>query len=191
MLLYTREISDPVLIQYIILFTLVQADRTVTHNQLTSLVLDRCNISFTDFSIALDNLINIGLVARYKPEPNVHIYELTEKGIEANGFFYRSIPIYIREQIVDYIAPFFREEVKKSSSKAEIIPINEQEFMVQCGIYDNKTPLMELSFYAGTRKTAAQMARQFKKNQDEIYQTILYALTADEPEEKPDGEKED
>ncbi len=182
MLLYTREISDPVLIQYIILFTMTEADRTVTHNQLTSLVLDRCNISFTDFSIALDNLINIGLLARYKPEPNIHIYELTEKGVEANGFFYRSIPIYIREQIVDYIAPFFREEVKKSSSKAEIIPINEQEFMVQCGIYDNKTPLMELSFYAGTRQTASQMVRHFKKNQNEIYQTILYAMTADDKE---------
>ncbi|MBQ7793335.1 MAG: DUF4364 family protein [Clostridia bacterium] len=177
MLLYTREISDPVLIQYIILFTMSEADRTVTHNQLTSLVLDRCNISFTDFSIALDNLINIGLVARYKPEPNIHIYELTEKGIEANGFFYRSIPIYIREQIVAYIAPFFREEIKKSSTRAEIIPINEQEFMVQCGIYDNKTPLMELNFYAGTRKTAAQMVRHFKEKQDEIYQTILYAMS--------------
>ncbi len=187
MLLYTREISDPVLIQYIILFTMNEADRTVTHNQLTSLVLDRCNISFTDFTIALDNLINIGLLVRYKPEPNIHIYELTEKGVEANGFFYRSIPIYIREQIVDYIAPFFREEIKKSSSKAEIIPINEQEFMVQCGIYDNKTPLMELSFYAGTRKTAAQMVRHFKKKQDEIYQTILYAMTeTDENEEKED-----
>ncbi len=191
MLLYTREISDPVLIQYIILFTMSEADRTVTHNQLTSLVLDRCNISFTDFSIALDNLINIGLVARYKPEPNIHIYELTEKGREANGFFYTSIPIYIREQLADYIAPFFREEIKKSSSKAEIIPINEQEFMVHCGIYDNKTPLMELSFYAGTRKTAAQMVRHFKEKQDEIYKTILYAMSPDAEKENQAEDKED
>ena len=42
---YTREITDPVLIQYIILFTMASADRTLTHNQLTSLVLDKCNIS--------------------------------------------------------------------------------------------------------------------------------------------------
>lgn len=185
---YTREITDPVLIQYIILFTMASADRTLTHNQLTSLVLDKCNISFTDFTIALDNLINIGLLARYKPEENLHIYELTEKGKEANGFFYRSIPIYIREQIVAYIAPFFREEIRKSSTRAEIMPINEREFMVQCGIYDNKTPLMELSFYAGTRKTAAQMVRHFKEKQDEIYQTILYAMT---PSEEKDGGEED
>lgn len=185
---YTREITDPVLIQYIILFTMASADRTLTHNQLTSLVLDKCNISFTDFTIALDNLINIGLLARYKPEENLHIYELTEKGKEANGFFYRSIPIYIREQIVAYIAPFFREEIRKSSTRAEIMPINEREFMVQCGIYDNKTPLMELSFYAGTRKTAARMVRHFKEKQDEIYQTILYAMT---PSEEKDGGEED
>lgn len=176
---YTREITDPVLIQYIILFTMASAERTLTHNQLTSLVLDKCNISFTDFSIALDNLINIGLLSRYKPEETLYIYELTDKGIEANGFFYRSIPIYIREQIIAYIAPFFREEIRKSSTRAEILPINEQEFMVQCGIYDNKTPLMELNFYAGNRQTAAAMARHFKEHQDEIYRTILYAMTPD------------
>lgn len=181
---YTREISDPVLIQYIILFTMAEAKRSLTHNQLTSLVLDRCNISFTDFSIGLDNLINIGLLARYKPEETLYIYELTEKGAEANGFFYRSIPIYIREQIATYIAPFFREEIRKNSTKSEILPINEQEFMVQCAIYDNKTPLMELNFYAGSRKTAAQMARHFKEHQDEIYQAVLYAMTPEEEKEE-------
>lgn len=184
---YTREISDPVLIQYIILFTMSSAERTLTHNQLTSLVLDKCNISFTNFSIALDNLIKIGLLARYNPEPTLCIYELTEKGVEANGFFYRSIPIYIREQILAYIAPFFREEIRKSSSRADILPINEQEFMVQCAIYDNKTPLLELNFYAGTRKTAAAMARHFKEHQDEIYQSILYAMTP--PEEGSEEKK--
>ena len=50
MLLYTREVTDPVLIQYIILFTMTKADRILTHNQLTTLVLDRVNISFTEFS---------------------------------------------------------------------------------------------------------------------------------------------
>ncbi len=182
MLLYTREVTDPVLIQYIILFAMTKADRMLTHNQLTTLVLDRVNISFTEFSIGLDNLVNIGLVARYKPDEHNFTYELTEKGKEANGFFYKSIPIYIREQIEEYIAPFFREEVLKSSVRAEILPINEQEFMASIGVYDNKTPLMELNFYAGTRKSAAAMVRHFKENQDEIYKAILYAMTPSEKE---------
>ncbi len=112
---YTREITDPVLIQYIILFTMAQAQRSLSHNQLTSLVLDKCNISFTDFSIALDNLVNIGLVSRYKPDETLFIYELTEKGTEANGFFYHSIPIYIREQILSYIAPFSAKNFVKAA----------------------------------------------------------------------------
>ena len=60
--------------------------------------------------------------------------------------------------------------------------------MVQCGIYDNKTPLMELSFYAGTRKMAAQMVRHFKEKQDEIYQAILYAMT---PSDEKESQEED
>ena len=62
-MLYKREITDHISIQYIILFTMAKAARIVTHNQLTSLVLDNCNIKFTEFRIALDNLEKIGMYA--------------------------------------------------------------------------------------------------------------------------------
>lgn len=183
---YTREISDPMMIQYIILYTLCESKRILTHNQLTSIVLDQCNIPFTDFAIALDHLINIGFITRYKPEKTVYTYELTDKGIEANEFFSHSIPIYIREDISQYIAPFFHEEVLKNSISAEILPINEHEFMVSCTVLDKKTPLMELNFYAGTRQTAAAMARNFKKHNEEIYQKIAEALTPSDEEDFQD-----
>ena len=47
--MYMREVDDPIIIQYIILFTLAKADRRITHSQLTCLTLDRCNINFANF----------------------------------------------------------------------------------------------------------------------------------------------
>ena len=55
-MLYQREINDPVLIQFIILYTLNQAKDYVPYNNLINLVLDNCNINFQDFQVALDNL---------------------------------------------------------------------------------------------------------------------------------------
>ena len=180
--MYLREIDDPVTIQYIILFTLAKADRRVTHSQLSCLTLDSCNINFTNFQIALDNLTGIEYV-KVLPngfDENMPIYELTEKGRQAAGFFSHNIPVYIREQIEEHITPFFLEESQKKNVKAKLAPINEKEYNVECAIYENASPLLELTFYAGDRETAARMVRNFKKNTEIIYSDILATLLGNE-----------
>lgn len=182
--MYMREVDDPVTIQYIILFTLKKADKRVTHSQLTCLTLDRCNINFANFQIALDNLVQIEYV-RILPnalDEKMPIYELTDKGKEANSFFENQIPIYIREQIEEHIAPFFEEEKLKKSVKAQLVPINDKEYNVQLALYESISPLMELSFYAGSRKTAAAIIRNFKSNPEKVYNEILTSIIGDETE---------
>lgn len=180
--MYMREVDDPVTIQYIILFTLTKAARKVTHSQLTCLTLDRCNINFANFQIALDNLVQIGYVQVLPNniEENMPIYALTPKGVEANGFFERQIPIYIREQIEEHIQPFFEEEKLKKSVRAKLVPLNDKEYSVEVAIYESISPLMEVSFYAGPRETAAAMIRNFKANPEKVYREILESLLGDE-----------
>lgn len=180
--MYMREIDDPVMIQYIILFTLSKAARRVTHSQLTCLTLDHCNINFANFQIALDNLVQIEYIRKLPNgyDENMPIYDLTEKGIQANDFFSHSIPIYIREQIEDHIKPFFEQEQLKRSVKAKLVEINSREYGVDCALYDSTSPLMELSFYAGTRETAAQIIRNFKSHPDNVYAKITKALLGEE-----------
>ncbi len=182
--MYMREVDDPVTIQYIILFTLEKSDRCVTHSQLTCLTLDKCNINFANFQIALDNLVQIGYVQILPNtiDENMPIYELTEKGREANSFFAHQIPVYIREQIEDHIEPFFAEEKLKKSVKAKLVPLNDTEYNVELGLYESISPLMELSFYAGNRKTAAAIIRNFKANPEKVYGEILVSILGDEAE---------
>ena len=180
--MYMREIDDPIVIQYIILFTLAKADRRITHSQLTCLTLDRCNINFTNFQIALDNLVGIGYV---KKDPGISnedmpIYSLTEKGIEANGFFEKSIPVYIREQISEHIKPFFEAESLKRSVKAELMQIADREYCADLALFDSRSSLLELTVYGGDRKTAATMVRNFKKNYEKIYSTLMKLLSEEE-----------
>ena len=180
-MLYDKEISDQVSIQYIILFALSKADRIVTHDQLTSIVLDNCNIKFTDFRIAVDNLEKIGHIRVFSPDDKETYCELLPAGKEANSFFEKKVPIYIREPISEYIAPFFREETIKRSVRADLLPLNERENMADLGIYDGNTPLMRLMVYTGTRECANMMMKNFKKDPQKIYEAIL-ALLSDENE---------
>ena len=180
--MYMREVDDPIIIQYIILFTLAKADRRITHSQLTCLTLDRCNINFANFQIALDNLVGIGYVEKLPGalDENMPVYSLTEKGIEANGFFEKSIPVYIRDQISEHIAPFFEAESLKKSVKAELEQIGDREYNAKLALFDSNSALLELSLYGGDRKTAAAMVRNFKKNHEEIYSKILQILSEED-----------
>ena len=177
---YTREIDDPVMIQYIILFTLATAKQYVTHNQLTTIVLEHCNINFGSFQIALDNLEKIGHVRLFRPDEKTMICELLPAGQEANEFFSHNIPIYIREPIANFIRPFFRAEELKKSVQAEIMPLSEKEFSVSCKVMDGLTPLMDLNFFAGSREMAAKMVRNFRKDPEKVYKQVLHALLPEE-----------
>jgi len=102
------------------------------------------------------------------------------RGREANSFFEKQIPVYIREQISEHIEPFFQKEKLKKSVRAQLVPLNEKEYNVELGLYESISPLMELSFYAGDRKTAAAIIRNFKANSEKIYGEILTSIIGDE-----------
>ena len=179
-MLYNKEFTDPIMIQYIILYALSMADRIVTHDQLTSLVLDNCNIKFTDFRIAIDNLEKINYVhIFYTPDGRTAYCELLPAGKEANSFFEKKIPVYIREPIRDYIAPFFHEEAIKKSVMADLLPINEREYMADFGIFDGNTTLMRLTVYTGTKDGANDMIKIFKKDPQRVYEAIIDLLSGE------------
>lgn len=172
-MLYDREITDYVLIQYIILYTLDSVKKPIGYDMLLNLVLENCNIPYTDFQIALTNLLDTEHVRTFESE-NKPMYEIEPKGSQANGFFSKEIPIYIKEPIYNSIKPMFREEMLKNRIQAHITPVRKDEFSADLGIYDDDgTAMLELSFYSGTREQASQIAEYFSKNADTIYGEIV------------------
>ncbi len=170
---YTREIDNKVMIQYMILYTLAQADRHITHRQLSSLILDNFNIEFSNFQLALSNLEETEHIRSFSVDELTTVYELLPKGKDANKFFQTNIPIYIREPILEIIPVFFNEEEKKRSIRVELLPINRKEFAAKMGIFEKNTPLLELTVYAGTRDDANDMLKRFKENPESIYTSII------------------
>ena len=182
-MLYQREIDDSVLIQFIILFTLAQADKPLAYNELLNVVLDNCNINYNDFQIALDNLVTTGHARTRLEGQHNQIYSLTQKGENAGDFFKSNIPVYIREPIEESIKALFLEERRKNAVRAGITPVRRGEYAAECALYDDdKTQLMSVTRYAGTREQAEKIAEYFKENSGMIYESILKCMT-----EKTDG----
>ena len=109
------------------------------------------------------------------------MYEIEQKGIDANTFFNKKIPVYVKEPIRLAIKPLLKKQNEKDRIKSIITPLNETEFCAECGIFeDAETPLLKFSVYAGTREDAAKIAEKFSKNPDTIYSKIIEILTSDD-----------
>lgn len=186
---YSREIEDSVLIQLIILFALQKSGRSITQSQLADLVLGNCNITFINYRSAIVHLIEINHIIDFTTTGDIPMYEITDEGIQSIEFFITKIPVYIREPIEKAIIPMFRLEEQKKSIIAELLPLNENEFMADCSIYDCGKPLMKLSFYAGTRETALEMMQNFKVSPEKVYQAVLNSLVSEDIDSSGDISK--
>ena len=178
-MLYQREIDDSVLIQFIILYTLYNADMPLAYDDLLNLVLDNCNISYTDFQLALDNLVTTAHVTASLESERRQVYAITKKGENTSDFFTRIVPVYIREPIDGSIKRLFIDKRRREAVRSNIVPVNTKgDYRVECSLYDDdKTQLMELNLSALTRDDAEKMARRFKDCYAGLYEEIIKILS--------------
>lgn len=178
-MLYQREIEDSVLIQFIILYTLYNADQPLGYDDLLNLVLDNCNISYPDFQLALDNLTTTRHITASLESERRQVYTITKKGENTSDFFRQIVPVYIRKPISESIKRLFIDKRRKEAVRSNIVPMNAKgDYRMECALYDDdKMQLMELNLFAGTRDDAERMAKRFKSDHAEIYAEIIKMLS--------------
>lgn len=173
-LLYNQEIEDELMIQFIIMYALNHADEALPYADLLNIVQGNCEISFTDLQLGLDNLIQTGHVSSEKISNILTLYSLTQKGKYVIDFFYKHIPLIIREPIDKSIKELYLEKRRREAIHASVEPINRNEYNVECTLFnDDKTLVMSLTLYAGAREQAEEIAEHFRKNSADVYSKIL------------------
>lgn len=172
--LFNSEIQDELMIQFIIMYTLHCSDESLSYTDLLNIIQGNCEISFTDLQLGLDNLIQTGHVSSHKITDILYIYSITQKGEYVIDFFSKQIPLIIRDTISKSLKELFLEKRRSEAVKAYITPINIEEFNTECELCnDDRTMIMQLKLYSGTREQAEEFAEVFKNNSEEIYGKIL------------------
>lgn len=173
-LLYDRGIEDELMIQFIIMYAVSHADEPLPYSDLLNIVQGNCEISFTDLQIGLDNLIKTGHVEAKNISNRLTVYSITQKGKYVIDFFYKQIPLIIREPIDKSIKEMYLEKRRNESVRASVEPINTKEYNAECELYDDdRTKIMSLTLYAGAREQAQEIVSYFKEHATEVYSQIL------------------
>ncbi len=177
---YKREINDNPIIQIIILSTMCKIGKAVRYDDLMNIIFENCNINYGEFQIALEHLIEIGYITKSHDLSGCDVFCVLPEGRESNQFLEGSLPVYIKEPIAKYIAPYFHEEESRQKVRAEIEEIRPGEYNAILSVYDDDTlALMKLEFYAGSRSEAMKIAKNFDHDPENIYRKILNILVGE------------
>ncbi|MBZ4644714.1 MAG: hypothetical protein PWR27_1870 [Petroclostridium sp.] len=174
-----NDVHDITENKLILLFILDKINIPLTNSQITELVMKDSLMNYFILQQYLSELINAAQIITYE-EKDKQFYKLTPGGRMTLSYFENRIPFSIREKILQTIS----EKKKDFKQSAEIIsnytPRNENEYIVECKIIENRTPLIELKLNVGTKKQAKHICEHWKKNSEQIYSQIISALTLEQ-----------
>ena len=105
-------------------------------------------------------------------------YVVTDEGQTTLEYFEKHIPWSKREAIDRYITEN-RGKIKKDYEiTATYFPnVENDEFRVKCGVYEDKRALLELFVSVDTREQAKLIQSNWRANASVLYQRIIEALT--------------
>ena len=166
---------DDVQIRLSILYTLKCFKISMTEGNLQeALVWNDILDYFTMMDYLLD-MQKLGLVSTVTIEGRLR-YDITKKGHETLQMFRDKIPGSVRDKIYKLAEKHLALLERGREIVADIQPIDEKKFLAKCGIYEFGMPLMELSIFAGSRKHAEEIAKNFEKQAATLYKIILETI---------------
>ncbi len=160
----------------IVLYLLAEIKLPLTLSQITQIVLEKGYANYFSTQQYLNQLEESKLV-KTKKENNSSYFEISETGRQTLDFFSSRIPYTIRAEIDEFINENWREIRNQLDVTAQYIPNREHEFIVNCKLVENNTPLMELNINVTTKQQAILMCNKWKENSSELYSNILRLMT--------------
>lgn len=113
----------------------------------------------------------------YYIEDDARFYSLTEKGIEALGFFSQRIPKTVRERLLRTIKIKIKDLRNALSIKADYKKVNEIEYAVSLGISEGPYDMFNVSISVSDELMAKKMCAAFKNDPQTLYSEFLSILT--------------
>ena len=109
---------------------------------------------------------------------NTTRYVVTDEGLINLEYFEKHIP-WSRRQAIDRYINDNRGKIKKDyENTATYFPnVENDEFRVKCGVYEDKRALLELFVSVDTREQAKLIQSNWRANASVLYQRIIEALT--------------
>lgn len=163
------------LYKLIILYMLKKIDFPLTNSQISEFILDKGYTTYFKLQQAISELIESAFI-REEIVQNRTFYHITEDGVETIQFFKNNISPAIQKDIDDFLKEKKYDLKNETAVKADYYRNTNMEYSVRCQVMENELPLIDLTITVPTETEAENVAKNWKKKNQEIYAMIMGKL---------------
>jgi len=173
----------------ILLYLLNKMDLPLSRSQVTDFAREGEYMDYYTLQQTLAEMVEGSYLEKIQDNNNTR-YSITDEGVTTLEYFESHIPGAIRSKINKYVRDHFNTVKRDFEVTATYFLDNEtNEYIVKCGVYEDKRILMEINVSVVSREQAKLIQNNWKGHVSEIYMNILNELVASReteiPAEKP------
>jgi len=165
----------------LILYLINRMELSMSRAQITDFVLSKDIMDYFTLEEALSDMLEQGLLEFTQvnaQDANTTRYSVTDNGLANLEYFANHIPRTMRLLVSQYVEENRGKVVKDYEITANYFAnVENDEFQVKCGVYDDRRVLLELSVSVDTREQARLIMSNWKNDASGLYQRIIDALT--------------
>ncbi len=170
---------DAVTNKLIILFCLDKMEMPLTESSIIEICSVKNNwVNYMDCLDLLYQLTEAKLIYKTECKEKEMRYSLTFEGRECLSYFYKRIPMNLREEITQY-SKANRLSIKQAQEYyANYADADDGSYLVTLRIYESliSAPLFEINIKAPTRQSAEEACKKWKQSAPSIYEHIFDSL---------------
>lgn len=163
----------------IILFVMEKMEMPLTENS----IIEICSVKnvWINYMECIDLLYQLSeskLIYKTECKEGEMRYNLTFEGRDCLSYFYKRIPIALRDEIVEF-SKLNRLSIKQSQEYyANYTDSDDGSYIVTMRIYESliSTPLFEVKVKAPTRQSAEEACKKWRQSAPNIYEFIFDKL---------------
>jgi ABC-type long-subunit fatty acid transport system fused permease/ATPase subunit len=169
----------------ILLYLIDKMDLPLSRSQITDFVREGEYMDYYTLQQTLADMVEGNYLDKAQDNNNTR-YSITDEGITTLEYFESHIPVGIRAKINKYVKAHF-DSVKRDYEVTSNYFVNSEtgEFIVKCGVYEDKCALMEISVSVVSREQAKLIQANWKAHVSDLYMSILTELVSVKQDEDP------
>jgi len=163
------------LYKLIILYMLDKIDFPLTNSQISEFILNEGYTNYFTLQQTLSELSASGFIHEESTHSRT-FYHLTEEGRQTLHFFKNDISSAIQDDINEFLTQKKYELKNEVSVKSDYYQNSNGDFSVRCQVFEQGSPLIDLTLTAPTEAQAQTMSNNWAKKNQEIYASIMTSL---------------
>ena len=172
----------------ILLYLINKMDLPLSRSQVTDFVREGEYMDYYTLQQTLAEMVEGVYLEKIQDNNNTR-YSITDEGVTTLEYFESHIPGAIRSRINKYVHDHFNTVKRDFEVTATYFLDNEtNEYIVKCGVYEDKRILMEINVSVVSRDQAKMIQSNWKGHVSEIYMNILNEMVVSR-ESEPQAEK--